>query len=105
MPLVLIKPASMMIGIIIAAVLTFNPFYDPYYDGIYKGYDWGAKVFEEPSDHGIDKGRISKLTVKDKDGNIVAHYEREWDVKPEKAKDKKAVEEIIKELETSNSGE
>jgi len=100
MPLILFNPAAAAIaGLLIAAVLTFNP----YYDGNYKGYDWGAKVYEEPSDHGIDNGRISKLTVK-KDGNIVAHYEREWDVKPD-AKDQKTINDIIEGLESSNSGE
>jgi len=104
MPLVLINPVSAIAGLLIAAALAIGSFNSPpYYNGNYKGYDWGAKVYEEPSDHGINKGRISKLTV-EKDGAIVAHYEREWDVKPA-AKNQKAVDDIIEGLESSNSGE
>lgn len=39
------------------------------------------KYFEEPSEFGIDEGRISKLELRVK-GKIVANYDRGWDIKP-----------------------
>ena len=39
--------------------------------------------YDSPSDMGIDSGRVSKLTIRNRiTGRIVAHYERGWDVKP-----------------------
>ena len=40
------------------------------------------KHFEEPSEHGIDNGRISKLTIK-VDGKTTCNYDRGWDKKPQ----------------------
>lgn len=42
---------------------------------------WWIKVYDEPSEFGVDEGRISKLTIK-VDGEITANYDRGWDVKP-----------------------
>lgn len=41
-----------------------------------------VKVCDEPTDYGINGGRISKLTLKDKDGTELANYDRGWDIKP-----------------------
>ncbi len=41
-----------------------------------------ALVFDEPSDYGIDGGRISKLTVRHKD-TCLLNYDRGWDRLPE----------------------
>lgn len=43
---------------------------------------WSAKVYDESSGHGIENGRISKLLIKDSDGQVLANYDRGWDVKP-----------------------
>ena len=58
----------------------------------YKGHNWFegeiggftvcAKVYPEPSQYGIENGRISKLTITDVDGNTIANYDRGWDVIP-----------------------
>jgi hypothetical protein len=40
---------------------------------------FSVKHFEEPSELGIDEGRISKLELRVK-GKIVANYDRGWDV-------------------------
>ena len=40
-----------------------------------------VKSFEEGSQFGIDKGRISKLMLK-RDGRVIANYDRGWDIKP-----------------------
>lgn len=42
---------------------------------------WSVKHFEEPSEYGIDNGRISKLTIKVGNKDIV-NYDRGWDIKP-----------------------
>ena len=39
------------------------------------------KFYEEPSQFGIDGGKISKLMLKRK-GQIVCNYDRGWDIKP-----------------------
>lgn len=43
-------------------------------------YYW-VKHFEEPSEFGINNGRISKLSIK-LDGKVIVHYDRGWDVRP-----------------------
>lgn len=40
-----------------------------------------VKHYQNPSQFGIDGGRISKLTLKIK-GEVVCHYDRGWDIKP-----------------------
>lgn len=48
------------------------------YDSIFR---YWMKVYDEPSQFGIDGGKISKLMLKR--GNIiVCNYDRGWDIKP-----------------------
>lgn len=45
----------------------------------YRGikYNFGAKIFPEPSDFGIDEGHISKLSIENmKTGQLVISYDR-----------------------------
>lgn len=42
---------------------------------------YSMKVFEEPSEYGINKGRISKLTLKN-NNKVIANYDRGWDMMP-----------------------
>lgn len=42
---------------------------------------WEAKVYDEGSQFGINKGRISKLWIS-QDGEQVCNYDRGWDVRP-----------------------
>ena len=44
-------------------------------------FHYWMKQYEEGSEWGIDGGRISKLILK-RDGKIVCHYDRGWDIKP-----------------------
>ena len=44
-------------------------------------FHYWIKVFDEPSNFGINEGRISKLTLKRKD-QIVCNYDRGWDIRP-----------------------
>ena len=44
--------------------------------------------FDEPSHYGIRQGRISKLWVADADRNMVANFDRGWDVRPKTAEAK-----------------
>ena len=54
-------------------------------EGSLKVYDsvfhYWMKQHDEGSRFGIDGGRISKLMLK-RDGEIVANYDRGWDVEP-----------------------
>ena len=54
-------------------------------DGSLKVYDsifhYWMKVFDAPSQFGIDSGRISKLMLK-RNGEIVCNYDRSWDIEP-----------------------
>lgn len=43
--------------------------------------NYSMKVFEEPSEYGINKGRISKLTLKN-NNKVIANYDRGWDIMP-----------------------
>jgi hypothetical protein len=52
--------------------------------GIKVSYE--VKHFENPSDWGIDCGRISKMAIRIPGmygDNLIAHYDRGWDVLPE----------------------
>lgn len=44
-------------------------------------FHYWIKQWDEGCKHGIDGGRISKLTIK-RDGVEVANYDRGWDIKP-----------------------
>ena len=46
-----------------------------------EGFHYWVKFYEEPSQFGIDGGKISKLMLKRK-GQIVCNYDRGWDIKP-----------------------
>lgn len=46
-------------------------------------FAWTVLSFDEPSDYGINNGRISKLFIRDKTTTKVeANYDRGWDVRP-----------------------
>ena len=45
------------------------------------GCDIAMLSFKEPSEYGIDEGRISKLWIR-KNGEILCNYDRGWDVQP-----------------------
>lgn len=44
-------------------------------------FHYWVKQYEEPSQFGIEGGRVSKLTLKRK-GQIVFSYDRGWDIRP-----------------------
>lgn len=46
--------------------------------------EYEVKAYDEPSIHGIEDGRISKLFLA-VNGYIVAAYDRGWDIKPQTA--------------------
>ena len=44
-------------------------------------FHYWLKVYDEASQFGIDGGKVSKLMLK-RNGEIVANYDRGWDIKP-----------------------
>lgn len=44
-------------------------------------FHYWVKQYEEPSQFGIEAGRVSKLMLKRK-GQIVCNYDRGWDIRP-----------------------
>ena len=44
-------------------------------------FHYWMKVFDAPSQFGIDSGRISKLMLK-RNSEIVCNYDRSWDIEP-----------------------
>ncbi len=54
--------------------------------------------FDEPSMYGIRKGKISKLYIADADRNMVANFDRGWDVRPKTAEVKAIVAAIAKKF-------
>lgn len=54
-----------------------------------------AKVYDEPSEYGIEGGRISKLFVRDKQRNVILSYDRGWDVQPTDELGKNILETIM----------
>ena len=49
--------------------------------GFLCGYYFEAKVYEMPSEYGVEGGRISKLYIR-KDGKVACNYDRGWDIEP-----------------------
>ena len=41
-----------------------------------------VKAYDEPSDYGIEEGRISKMRI-EINGQTVCNYDRGWDIYPE----------------------
>lgn len=58
-------------------------------------YSFQAKLYDAPSEHGIDGGTISTLELR-KDGALVANYDRGWDKPPRTPEEKQAVH-IVKQ--------
>ncbi len=48
-------------------------------EGEYEGRRYQAKVYDEPSDYGINGGRVSKLWVRGTTYNTFINYDRGWD--------------------------
>jgi len=61
---------------------SFIPKGNHWYEGRIDGCVVHAKVYPKPSIHGIDNGRISKLTIIDSENNTIVNYDRGWDIKP-----------------------
>lgn len=57
-------------------------------------FHYWMKVYEEGSQFGIDGGKVSKLMLK-RNGEIVANYDRGWDVKPTDPDTQLAVEILL----------
>ena len=51
-------------------------------DGGYTAAHYWVKHYEEPSEFGINGGRISKLMIKI-NGVVTANYDRGWDIEPD----------------------
>ncbi len=75
-----------------------------YFAGHIDDYRFNAKVFSEGSKYGIDGGRVSKLwiqkTMSEFRHATVVNYDRGWDIKPARGKDKEMYESILRCLET-----
>ena len=54
------------------------------------------KQYETGSNYGIGGGRISKLLLKDENGDTVANYDRGWDICPETIEQEAALETILR---------
>ncbi|MFV0485396.1 MAG: hypothetical protein ACK5MU_04220 [Candidatus Saccharimonadales bacterium] len=55
---------------------------DKWHEGHIEQYRFQAKVYDVGSKFGINKGRVSKLSVWDSGSEIIS-YDRGWDKKPE----------------------
>lgn len=68
--------------------------------GLCGNYYFEAKLFDEPSDFGINDGRVSKLTIQTKANTIIVNYDRGWDIEPVLT-EKPIYEAIVELLENS----
>lgn len=62
------------------------------------GYKYQAKVYNEPSDYGIDGGRVSKLFIYEPRGAAVVEYDRGWGMRPKSPEVTKVYKEIMQKL-------
>lgn len=58
-------------------------------------YHYWAKVYDLPSDFGIDQGRVSKLSVRLNDREVFS-YDRGWDIIPTTQEEQKVLQRILK---------
>ncbi|WP_299733090.1 hypothetical protein [uncultured Tateyamaria sp.] len=54
------------------------------------GYSFAAKMYDAPSEHGLEGGQVSKLEVR-KNGEVIVNYDRGWDVEPKTGEHVEAV--------------
>jgi hypothetical protein len=73
---------------------------DQWVRGNYNGYLYAAKVYNEPSQFGINEGRVSKFYCS-YDGEEVMCYDREWASKPKTTDQYNALVSIVDALEKS----
>lgn len=60
-----------------------------------------VKHYEEPSQYGINNGRISKLMLKI-NGVIVCSYDRGWDIRPTNKAAEAALQILLHEIDGRN---
>ena len=78
------------------------PSNEPWANGTYAdGYRFEAKLFDEGSIYGIDKGRVSKLAICAPNGKWIVNYDRGWDVRPETEEHERVFKDILEFLENA----
>lgn len=70
-------------------------------DPVGQGFWFQAKVYSIGSKYGINKGRVSKLTVRknNSDGAELVNYDRGWDIRPKGENMKGLLKQILDCLE------
>lgn len=63
-------------------------------NGKIENCEYWVKSYNEPSIYGIEKGRISKLSVK-RDGHEIINYDRGWDLEPKMDIDREVLAKIL----------
>lgn len=62
-------------------------------------FEYGGKVYDSPSEFGINNGRVSKLWIKDKiTGEIIINYDRGWETEPKTVEHEIVVDDILEKL-------
>ncbi len=70
------------------------------------GYEWQAKVYEKPSEFGINGGRVSKLFIRPVGLGwqpALISYDRGWDKRPETQDAKVVFETLLNYLESTTN--
>jgi hypothetical protein len=72
-----------------------------WYCGEAEGYPFEAKVCDVRSEYGIDDGRVIKLFIHKKDGtgDLLADYQRGWDIYPHNKKTEAIANRLLTRLE------
>lgn len=69
-------------------------------------YYFESKLFDLSSHHGINNGRVSKLTIVIGDKwtnwqNVITNYDRGWDIKPKTRAEKEVYKKVLDFLENA----
>ncbi|BDF69471.1 hypothetical protein CE91St41_04500 [Oscillospiraceae bacterium] len=70
-------------------------------------YTFRAKVFDKPSQYGITRGRVSKLSIRHESSahsEMVVIYDRGWDRRPKRKEDSDVFQAILSYLEAMPTG-
>lgn len=64
-------------------------------------FHFNAKLFDEPSEWGINDGRVSKLSIWEDGEEAIVNFDRGWDIEPLTARHKMVFEAALNLLENS----
>jgi len=71
--------------------------------GNIQGYNYCLKAYEQPSEMGINGGKISKMEIWE-NGDLLVNYDRGWDLQPDTKKLARIDNKFVAKVDSSPKG-